>query len=369
MNHYKVYVYAICKNEEKFVDRWMDTMCEADAVIVTDTGSDDATVERLRARGAMVYVDMVKPWRFDVARNLSLAHVPDDADICVCTDLDELFEPGWRECLERAWTPEAKSGKYLYNWSLKKDGSPDVQMYYSKVHARHGFRWTCPVHEYLSYIGDGPKTTVTIDGMVLNHYPDPAKSRGAYLSLLELAVEEDPMGDRVTYYLGREYMYKGEWQKCIDTLKRHLSLPGATWREERCASMRWIAKACYGLGNLKEAYAWYFRAIAEMPAMREPYVECAKIAYLMADWPMVFFMAEEALKISEKSRTYVNMGYAWDYTPHDLAAISAYRLGMYARSLKHAQAALESSPDNERLRNNLKLIAQKLPGADISDRA
>lgn len=366
MNRYKVCVYAICKNEEKFVDRWMDSMGEADAVIVTDTGSDDATVERLRARGAVVYVDPVRPWRFDVARNLSLDHVPEDADICVCTDLDELFEPGWRECLERAWIPEAKSGRYLYNWSLKKDGSPDVQMYYSKVHARHGFRWTCPVHEYLSYVGGGFKTTVTIHGMVLNHHPDPAKSRGSYLSLLELAVEEDPAGDRVAYYLGREYMYKGEWQKCIDALKRHLSLPSATWREERCASMRWIAKSYHSLGNTKEAYAWYFRAIAEAPAMREPYVECAKTAYLVADWPMVLFMAEEALKIKEKSKTYVNMGYAWDYTPHDLAAIASYRLGLYERSLGYAKAALTASPNDERLKNNLQLIAQKVPGPDNS---
>ena len=364
MNRYKVYVYAICKNEETFVDRWMDSMSEADAVIVTDTGSDDATVERLRARGAVVYVDVIKPWRFDVARNVSLNHVSEDADICVCTDLDEAFTPGWRECLENAWTPDAKSGKYLYNWSLKSDGSPDVQMYYSKVHARHGFEWTCPVHEYLSYTGNDYKATVTINGMVLNHYPDPAKSRGSYLPLLELAVEENPKGDRVTYYLGREYMYKKEWQKCIDTLKRHLSLPAAVWREERCASMRWIAKAYYGLGNLQESYAWYFRAIAEMPTMRDPYVECAKMAYLVADWTMVFFMAEEALKIKEKSKTYVNMGYSWDYTPHDLAAIASYRLGMYDRSLAHANAALEISPNDERLKNNVQLIKAKISNAD-----
>jgi tetratricopeptide (TPR) repeat protein len=339
----------------------MDSMGEADAVIVTDTGSDDGTVERLRARGAVVYVDVIRPWRFDVARNVSLDHVPEDADICVCTDLDEVFEPGWRELLESAWTPEARSGKYLYNWSLKADGSPDVQMVYSKVHTRHGFRWTCPVHEFLSFVGEGARTAVTIEGMVLNHHPDPAKSRGSYLPLLELAVSENPTGDRVTYYLGREYMYKGEWQKCIDTLKRHLSLPTATWKEERCASMRWIAKSYYSLGNAKEAYAWYFRAIAEMPAMREPYVECAKIAYLMSDWPMVLFMAEAALKIKEKSKVYVNMGYAWDYTPHDLAAIGSYRMGLYERSLKHAKEALEKSPNDERLKNNLRLIEAKLP--------
>ncbi|SHH59741.1 Glycosyl transferase family 2 [Sporobacter termitidis DSM 10068] len=360
MKKYKICVYAICKNEEKFVDRWVDSMSEADLIVVTDTGSDDKTVEKLRDRGVTVYIDEIKPWRFDAARNISLGHIPDDADICVCTDLDEVFEPGWRALLENAWTPETKLAKYIFNWSLKPDGSPDVQIYYSKIHTRHDYKWSYPVHEWLTYLGDSPQSTVFVAGMVLNHYPDSAKSRGSYLPLLELAVQEDPNGDRVAYYLGREYMYKREWQKCIDTLKHHLSLPAATWNQERCASMRWIAKSYYELGNIKEMYAWYYRAVAEAPELREPYVECAQLAYRLSDWPTVFFMVEEALKIKEKSRTYVNMGYAWDHTPEDLGAISCYRLGMLERALEHAEAALEYRPEDIRLQNNKQLILDKL---------
>lgn len=360
MGKYKICVYAICKNEEKFVDRWMDSMSEADQIIVTDTGSDDGTVERLRQRGATVYVDTVKPWRFDVARNISLDHVPEDADICVCTDLDELFEKGWRQSLEKAWLPGTKMAKYIYNWSLKADGTPYVQFYYSKIHSRKDFRWHYPIHEWLLYSGTEPQSIVYPEGIVLNHYPDSSKSRGSYLPLLELAVEEDPEGDRVRYYLGREYMYKGEWEKCIDTLKKHLSLPSAKWNEERCASMRWIAHSYHKLGNLQLAYSWYYRAIAEAPSFRDSYVECAKIAYLEKDWPIAFFMIEEALKIKERSKTYVNSGYSWDYTPDDLGAIACYWLGMYDKSLEHAKAALAFSPDDKRLQSNLLLIESKI---------
>ena len=94
MGTYKVCVYAICKNEEKFADRWMDSMGEADLVVVLDTGSEDGTAERLRARGAQVTVEQILPWRFDAARNRSLELVPEDVDLCVCTDLDEVFRPG-----------------------------------------------------------------------------------------------------------------------------------------------------------------------------------------------------------------------------------------------------------------------------------
>lgn len=89
----RIAVYAICKNESQFVDRWMDSMSEADQVVVLDTGSTDDTVERLKKRGAQVTVELISPWRFDVARNRSLDLVSEDTDICVCTDLDEVFHP------------------------------------------------------------------------------------------------------------------------------------------------------------------------------------------------------------------------------------------------------------------------------------
>ena len=88
MNKYKVCVYAISKNEEKFVSRWVESMKEADEIYVLDTGSTDDTVNKLKKLGVKVKKKLIKPWRFDKARNESLKLVPKDTDICVCTDLD-----------------------------------------------------------------------------------------------------------------------------------------------------------------------------------------------------------------------------------------------------------------------------------------
>ena len=100
MNKFKVCVYAISKNEEKFVERWVNSMKEADEIYVLDTGSTDNTVKFLKNKGVNVVVKKVSPWRFDIARNASLDLVPLDTDICVCTDLDEVFESGWRKKIE-----------------------------------------------------------------------------------------------------------------------------------------------------------------------------------------------------------------------------------------------------------------------------
>lgn len=356
---YKICVYAITKNEEKFVENWVRSMSEADAIYVTDTGSSDNTVGLLKSLGVNVFTAKVEPWRFDAARNISLENVPHDCDICLCTDLDELLKPGWRELIERRWRPETTAGRYLYNWSLKPDGTPDVQFYYTKMHARHAYKWKHPIHECLMPVS-GRHTVANIGGMELTHYPDSSKSRGNYLGLLELAVKESPEDDRMMYYLGREYKYKGRWQDCIDTMERYLKLPSATWPEERCAAMRWAAYSYFKLGDYTKSRSWYFKAISEAPHMREPYVEFAQTAYHKKDWQTCFSISEQALKLTERALGYVTMGYAWDYTPYDLSAISAYYCGLYDIAFLRAQQALELAPDNPRLKSNLQLISKKL---------
>ena len=265
----KVMVYAICKNEAAFAERWMVSMGEADGVYVLDTGSDDGTAERLRALGAVVAEERITPWRFDAARNRSLALVPEDADICVCTDLDESFRPGWRAALEEAWAAGTTRASYRYTWSFRPDGAEDTVFWSDKIHTRQGYRWVHPVHEVLERLpGFGAESRVTAAGVRLEHRPDPAKSRGQYLPLLELSVREAPEDDRNTHYLGREYLYYGRWDDCIRTLKRHLALPSAVWPDERCASMRFIARACVQKGERAEARRWLWRAVGEAPHLR-----------------------------------------------------------------------------------------------------
>ena len=216
---YKVIVYAIAKNEESFVDRWVDSMSEADEIYVLDTGSTDNTFNKLKERGVKVMKKEIIPWRFDVARNESLALVPEDADICVCTDLDEVARKGWRDKLEEIWQEETTRARYNYNWHLDENGNPKVNFYIEKIHSRHDYKWTHPVHEILTYIGGDKEKVVTTDEITIDHYPDNTKSRGSYLPLLELSVEESPEDDRNMHYLGREYMYYQRWNECIDTTK------------------------------------------------------------------------------------------------------------------------------------------------------
>ena len=355
----KVCVYAICKNEEQFVDRWMDSVSEADFVYVLDTGSTDNSVSKLESRGAIVKSKVFDPWRFDVARNLSLDMVPADTDICVCLDLDEVIEPGWRDKLESIWNDDTTKLRYNYNWSFDDYGRPAVNFYIEKIHSRHDYIWTHPVHEVLSFVGE-KEVSVTTDLITVNHYPDHTKSRGSYLPLLELSVKEDPLDDRNMHYLGREYMYYGKWNESIDTLIRHLNMESATWKDERCASMRFIARSYSNLGRYDEARMWLDKAVSEAPYLRDPYVERALLEYQLEDWDMVIKYCSDALKIDKSTKSYINEPFSFDHTIYDLLSIAYFYKNEFSLALDNVNKALVISPDDERLKNNKILIEEKL---------
>lgn len=353
----KICVYAICKNEEQFVDRWVESMKEADEIYVLDTGSTDNTVKKLKKHGVKVKTKIIKPWRFDNARNESLKLVPKNTDICVCTDLDEVFESGWRKHLETYWTKETTCARYNYNWSLDEHNKPLVNFYIEKIHSRKNYTWTHPVHEVLKYTAQQEIKT-TIPNITLNHYPDHTKSRSSYLPLLELSVKECPEDDRNVHYLGREYMYYNMYDKSIKTLKKHLTLKTATWKDERAASMRFIARCYYNLNNLNEARLWYDQAIKEAPHLRDALIEKAILEYEQKNYQQSENLCLQALKIKSHPKTYINEIFSWDETPYDLLSLNCYYQEKYDYALYFIDIALEINPTNERLQNN-KLILEK----------
>lgn len=352
---YKVCVYAISKNEEKNVEEWVKSMSEADEIYVLDTGSTDNTVKLLENLGVNVKTEIINPWRFDNARNKSLELVPKNTDICVCTDLDERFESGWRKKLESIWDKKVTRVSYNYNWSFDECGKPATSFYINKIHSRNDYIWVNAVHEVLKNINNNENQVVS-DNIILNHYQDLTKNRTSYLKLLELSVKEDPTNDRNVHYLGREYMYYKKWNKSIDMLIKHLKLKSATWKDERCASMRYISRCYINLKRYDEAEMWLKKAIKESPYLREPYFELGYLYYLLNKFDLSKKYLLKCLKIKEKSKSYLNEFYCFDGTIEDILSICEFNLNNYSSSLKYAKKALKFKPDDERIKKNIKKI-------------
>jgi glycosyltransferase involved in cell wall biosynthesis len=348
----KICVYAISKNEGKFVERFYESAKEADLILIADTGSTDDTVPKARSLGITVHEIFISPWRFDVARNASLALVPNDVDVCVCIDLDEELQPGWRQEIERLWVKGTTRMSYLYDWGH------NIQYIYDKIHARSGYRWGWPCHEWLIYYGDTPEQRVSTDKLLLVHKADHSKNRAFYLKALELGVREDPYCPRSSYYYARELRNLKRWDDSIRECQRYLKLEKALWLHERCQVYLILAQCFEEKGDIKEAEKALHMAAKEEADSREPWFRLALLMYKQNRWAECFAYSCKTAETARKKVTHAMDSSIWGYRPHDLASISAWHLGAKEVCLKEAQLALEKSPKDARLANNLKVLQE-----------
>lgn len=343
----KIAVYTIALNEEQFVEPWYESAKEADYLLIADTGSTDNTVKWAEERGITVIHTMVKPWRFDMARNASLAALPADIDYCIALDMDEVLLPNWRPELEKAFSEGWTRPRYQYTWNWNEDGSPGLTYGGDKIHTRFGYRWKHPVHEVAVTYGGFEEIQGWV-GLEIHHHADNSKPRSQYLPLLKIAVEEDLSDDRNAFYYARELFYYGKYDEAAVEFKRHLELPRAQWPPERAASMRF-------LGKIEREYSeyWFHRAIEQAPGRREPWVDLAAYYYSVENWQKCLESAEMALSITEKPLEYLCEADAWGFAPYDYGAIAAYRLGMFVKAVEYGQKALEANPAEGRLAKNV----------------
>lgn len=355
----KIAVYAISKNESHFVERFCTSAKDADIILIADTGSTDNTVAEAERCGAHVANICITPWRFDLARNAALALLPRDVDVCISLDLDEVLEPGWREEIERVWTAETTRLRYFFDWGA------GIRFAYEKIHARHGYRWHHPVHEYPVPDGRIQEVYANTDMLLVSHHPDPTKSRGQYMDLLELATKEDPYCPRNAFYYARELTFYERWGEAEAALKRYLDMPNATWANERCYAMRLLAKACEEGQRWTEAEGWYHRACAEAGNTREPWCGLAMMFYRLHRWPDCYAAAMRALEIKDKALVYTCDPAVWGAQPHDMAALAAWHIGLKDVAVEQGRLAIEKEPDDPRLHRNLQFYL----GLDVEEPA
>jgi glycosyltransferase involved in cell wall biosynthesis len=343
----KVAVYTIALNEEQFVKAWYESAKEADYLLIADTGSTDGTIALAKSLGINVVEISIKPWRFDDARNASLAVIPKDIDYCIALDMDEVLIEGWREKLESV--PEGTTRpRYKYTWNWLEDGSPGLQYGGDKIHSRHGYRWKHPVHEVM--VADRVQQVEYWTDLEIHHHADSGKPRSQYLPLLAQSVQEDPTDDRNAFYYARELFFYGRYEEATKEFKRHLELPRAVWKPERAASMRYISK----MDDDYDITRWWLNlAIKEAPDRREAYVELAQHYYNHKEWSECLDIAQKALEITVKPLEYLCEEFAWGSAPWDYAAIAAYNLGLTDVALEYGMKAVELNPTDERLQRNL----------------
>lgn len=375
----RIAVYAICKDELQFVDKWMESMLEADAVCVLDTGSTDGTWERLNYWKEK-YPDKIflgqktfNPWRFDVPRNESMKLIPDGMDMWWCTDLDELAVPGWANAFRSQWDDSCGKMIYKYAWSHNSDGSPGRVFWYDKLtSADRRWRWVHPVHEQLS-LGEADEwyKTSELDGntIYLHHYPVTKDSRGSYLPLLEMRCKETPNDFYGHIYLSHEYLYQNQPQNCFDYIQK-VTLPMAckTIIEQGRDNLitigdlyMFMGRAKLALNEIDEALEYFLQGVKIAPHFRENYLYAAKI-YLdyKKDYVGAIHMVNDCFLRSRRYYSWLELDNSWKEEPWDILTLAYWNIGCTHISLQCAKIAALEDPNNTRLQDNIKIIEHSL---------
>ena len=356
MNKYKVVVYAIAKNEAKFAEAWAKNMSEADEIyVLLDPTSSDNTKEILEANGVKVKEKLIKPWRFDRARNESLKLVPKDADICVCTDLDELFDPGWRQVLEEKWTPETNQGVYKF-WNNAK--VPDqIPNYFdnAKIHDRKSFVWKWIIHEFI--VPKNPEqqiNKVKLDGILLKHYPDSTKPR-SYKKLLEKAVKKEKKDTRYLSLLAEEYIVAHEYDNVEKTCFQLLKVKNANIADT-CLAYKCLIQSAIAQKNYKQAKKWCYEGLKKCDSCRIFYGDLGQLLITQFnDSELGIALIKKCMSIENdviaaREHEWKNPAYN-----NNLISIGYYNLKDYANALMYVDIAIQQDPQIESYKQNREL--------------
>lgn len=344
-NRIKIATYAIAKNEEKHVERWLEATKESDYRIILDTGSSDSTVELLKKADNLIWGEtLVSPWRFDTARNQALALVPEDVDVCLILDMDELPEKNFYRKVQQQWVRGADRGwisiDTAFKWKI------------DRLHSRQGWVWKWPCHEVAVRI-DGTENYQFCDtNALIYHKPDITKSRSLYLPMLEAAVIEMPSDSRMWTYLCREYYHYEKWEKVLECAEKVLSMDGLD--SELATVCRWAGDAARSLKM--PSRDWFLRGVDICPTQGEPWLALAADALRNGEWDLALTSAIECFE-KPKVVHYLHEPTAWMWKAYDIAAQASFNLRKLDEALAFAYEAHKAKgPETARIRRNIDMM-------------
>ena len=393
----KICVYAICKNEIKFLRRWLKPLQEADYIVVLDTGSDDGTYEelqKLKEEGMITCVEqkIIDPWRFDSARNESMKLIPSDTDICVVSDCDQIFREGWGDELRELC---GKGYDEVYGPIIDyDDDGNEIKRFLSKnVHPnRKEWYWERPVHEGISYHGNSRYTAITSDSFIIEHHPDRTKSRDQYLDILEREyrsydIVKDPM---CAIYYGCELSFHGKdeealqvflkamddcdfsehpecgYQIALNIADEYLELPKSVLKNKVQPSVfaSTIAELCeVSAHEIDKALHYAYKSLNFGIKTRRAYMAIADLYILLEDNDKVIEYGLCALSIKEQDKSWIETASLFGSDPYTMIALAYSRKRDYENAFRFLLLA-----DNAEKEDEVKMIQiQKLIESTVNN--
>lgn len=252
MTRPKIAIAMIVKNEEALLARCLESVKEADAIYILDTGSQDRTIEIARKYTDKVFLDFIWIDDFSRAQNHIKSKVKEDWILSL--DADEYLNCPFEEVRKAV-----DLGKDTIRVTMISEGGEEKNIFCFPRLFRNSpdIFWEQAIHKHLNVPGDGEEVgnIQIVYGHSPAHQLDPDRS----LRMLEETVRKEEKPVRNLYYLGREYWYKERYQEALDTLKQYVSV--GHWPAEIAEAYLIIAQIYLKLEQIEPCAAACLQAI------------------------------------------------------------------------------------------------------------
>lgn len=243
--HIPIIAVLIVKNEEALLARCLDSIKGVDAIYITDTGSEDKTIEI-----AKKYTNNISHFKwidsFAAARNFALQQVKEPEAFILSIDADE-FLVDFSKVVEAVKIMTEKNYKVA-----------DIILVAESSGMEHAFPrlfrkcpevfWEGVAHNHISKLPELKTEVRIIYGFSPAHEKDPFRT----IRILEKEFKENPnCSPRNIFYLGREYWYKGRYKDCQEMMARYIPL--SKFLPEKADAFLLMARCLHFMGRWEEA--------------------------------------------------------------------------------------------------------------------
>ena len=276
-NKMKVTLYAIAKNEEKNIEKFLKNAEKFDDVVVVDTGSTDKTIQLLRNAGIKVYGHPQTRDEFDfsVARNQALSYVETDwaFSLDFNEDVNEFYPEGFGVIAD---------GLTTFNHLRFDDNGTGEPVQSNEVHTRlhrtKNYTWVNAVHEVPNFIPTeeypnvcGVDTTIKI----IKKTHKSVDKELFYFSICEREHKKDPTNWYWIWFISNHYYNVQNFQKALEYGQEFLNVSKPYFDSFRITTFIRCSQILLSLGDVQRGANYAFHAVSEAMNMGEPMISQA----------------------------------------------------------------------------------------------
>ncbi len=272
----KFSLYAICRNEEDNIPKFLKNAEKFDEVVVVDTGSTDNTVSLLEDAGIKVYKHPQTREEFDfsVARNQALSYVTNDW--CVSLDFNEDIDDFYPEGFE-VIAGEFTSFKHQ-RFDDENNNVRQSDEIHIRVHRKENYKWINAVHETPVFV---PTTEFQKESVVDTTVKITKKINKSvdkelfYLSICEREHKKHPNNWYYVWFIFNHYLKVEKWETALEFGQGFLNITDAYFNTFRIFAFINCSKILFNLKDFRRAANYAFHAVSEAMNMGEPYLSQA----------------------------------------------------------------------------------------------